>query len=73
MSNSPLNEQIGGEHYKTLAIQPAEFLHRNRIGYLEGSVIYYTIRHRKKNGEQDIRKAIHSLRLILKIEYGKDE
>lgn len=63
------DEQVGGEHYK-LAIQPAEFIHKNGIGYLEGNVIKYVVRHRTKGGAQDIRKAIHYLNLILEHEYS---
>jgi hypothetical protein len=52
------NEQIGGAHYKDLAIQPTEFIHRNGIPFIEGNVI-----------KQDIEKAIHYLRLLLEFEY----
>jgi hypothetical protein len=55
------NEQIGGAHYKDLAIQPTEFIHRNGIPFIEGN--------RHKNGRQDIEKAIHYLRLLLEFEY----
>ena len=43
---SALKDQVGGGHYKGMAIQPAEFVHANRIPYLEGSVIYYVARWR---------------------------
>jgi hypothetical protein len=61
--------QVGGGHYKDLAIQPSEFIHRNRIGWLEGNCIKYVCRHRSKNGRQDIEKAIHYLQLLLEWEY----
>jgi hypothetical protein len=61
--------QVGGGHYKDLAIQPSEFIHRNRIGWLEGNAIKYVCRHRNKNGRQDIEKAIHYLQLLLEWEY----
>ena len=63
--------QVGGDHYKDLAIQPAEFVHRNRIPYLEGSVIYYVTRWRTKNGLEDLRKARHTLDLMIEIEEGQ--
>jgi hypothetical protein len=68
-----LGEQVGGEHYKSMPIQPAEFIHKNNIGYLQGNVIKYVCRHASKGGPQDIRKAIHYCRLILKLQYGEDE
>lgn len=68
---SSLDVQIAGTHYKTLAIQPVEFIHRNDLGFLEGNVIKYITRHRDKNGADDIRKAIHYCQLILELEYNQ--
>jgi len=71
--SSPLTEQIGGDHYKTLTIQPVEFITANKLPFLEGCVIKRVCRHRSKNKAEDIRKAIHELKLILKLEYNTDE
>ena len=49
--------QIGGQHYKDMAIQPVEYIHRNGLGFCEGAVIKYVSRHKSKNGAQDIEKA----------------
>lgn len=68
---SALKKQVGGGHYKELAIQPAEFVHANRIPYLEGSVIYYVTRWRDKNGVEDLKKAIHTLQLVIELEAKK--
>lgn len=65
-----LGKQIGGSHYKSLKIQPIEYIHANNIPYLEGNVIKYTTRHVFKNGPEDIKKAIHYLELILTMQYG---
>lgn len=72
-NDGPLAAQVGGDHYKQMAIQPAEFIHKNGLGYLQGNIIKYVCRHASKGGEQDIRKAIHYCRLILKLEYGADD
>lgn len=64
------SKQVGGSHYASLPIQPSEFIHLNGIGFLEGNVIKYVCRHKKKNGKQDIEKAIHYLQLLLEWEYG---
>jgi len=69
---SAFDRQEGGSHYKDLAIQPAEFLRALNTPHLEGEVIYRTLRHRAKNGAEDIRKAIHALELILELDYGTD-
>jgi len=68
---SALEKQEGGGHYKRLKIQPVEYCFHNQIPALESAVIKYATRHRMKNGEGDIRKAIHCLELILELEYGK--
>jgi hypothetical protein len=64
--------QVGGKHYADMAIQPVVFVHANGLTYLEGNVVKYVSRHRRKNGAEDIRKAIHYLELILQLEYGQD-
>lgn len=66
---SALDKQVSGDHYKSCGIQPIEYIHANGLSYLEGNVIKYTTRHSKKNGRQDIEKAIHYLELILEMEY----
>lgn len=63
--------QIAGEHYRKLKIQPAEFVHANNIPYLEGSIIYYVTRHREKNGVEDLRKARHTLDILIELETAK--
>ncbi len=57
-------KQVGGEHYK-MPIQPIEFIVKNDIPYREANAIKYITRHRKKNGREDIEKAIHYLEMIL--------
>lgn len=67
-----LDTQIGGDHYKTMKIQPVEFITANNIPFLEGNVIKYVSRHASKNGLADIEKAIHYLELIKELRY-KDQ
>lgn len=67
----PLSEQVGGSHYKDFSIQPAEFIHANNLGFLEGCIVKRVCRHRMKNKAEDLKKAIHELRLLLRLEYGQ--
>ena len=67
---SALSIQEGGSHYKSMAIQPVEFITKNSIPYLEGNVIKYVSRHSAKNGIEDIKKAIHYLQLIAELQYA---
>ena len=71
MVESSLNKQVGGGHYKDLPIQPVEFIHANGIGFLEGNIIKYIVRHKSKNGKDDILKAIHYCEMLLEMTYGK--
>lgn len=63
-------EQIGGSHYKSFAIQPAEFITRNNLSFLAGCVIKRMCRHHLKNGREDLLKAKHEIDLMLELEYG---
>lgn len=61
-------KQVGGDHYRDLAIQPVEYIHRNGLGWCEGEVVKYVTRWRRKNGVEDLRKAIHCLELLIELE-----
>ena len=61
--------QVGGDHYRNMTIQPAEYNQRNGLNFCEACVIKYVSRHKHKNGAEDVRKAIHFLNLLLEIEY----
>ena len=66
-----LENQIGGKHYKNFRIQPAEFINENKLLFAEGNAIKYICRHSVKGKEEDIKKAIHYLEMILEVEYGE--
>lgn len=63
--------QIGGDHYTKLAIQPFEYCFKNHLEGAESAVIAYVTRHRDKNKAEDLKKAIHTLELLLEYEYGE--
>ena len=65
---SALNTQVAGDHYKSLKIQPIEFIHANGIPFAEGSVIKYVTRWRDKGGIKDLEKAKHFLELLIELE-----
>ena len=65
-----LDEQVGGKHYRNMKIQPAEFINENKLLFAEGNAIKYICRHSVKGKEQDIRKAIHYLEIILERDYN---
>lgn len=67
-NESQLNNQVGGDHYCKMKIQPIEFIHANGIGFIEGSVIKYISRWRDKGGIQDLEKAKHFIDLLIDLE-----
>lgn len=67
-----MHHQVGGDHYKNMKIQPAEFLRQLDVPHLEGEAIYRILRHKHKAGRQDLEKAIHTLQIILKLDYEKE-
>ena len=64
--------QVGGDHYKSCKIQPVDYIVENNLTFLEGNVVKYITRHRRKGeGASDIEKVIHYCELILGKDYGR--
>ncbi len=51
-------KQIGGNHYRC-KYQHWDFVTNNELHYLQGCATKYLARYRKKNGLQDLEKAVH--------------
>jgi len=68
-----LDQQIGGDHYKSMAIQPVEFIIANDLGFCEGNAIKYICRYKSKNGIEDLEKAKHYLNMLIEQERKKNE
>ena len=66
---SSLLKQVGGNHYKKMTIQPAEFINKNKLLFAEGNAIKYICRHSSKGGIQDVDKAIHYLEMVKERDY----
>jgi hypothetical protein len=60
-----LDIQIGGDHYKKMAIQPIEYIFANDLGFAEGNVVKYVTRWQAKGSIEDLRKARHYLDLLI--------
>lgn len=61
------NNQIGGTHYTSKAIQPWDYIVANELGYLEGNIVKYVSRWRAKGGIEDLRKARHYLDKLIEV------
>ena len=70
MAYDSLEKQVGGKHYKSMKIQPAQFINENKLLFAEGNAIKYICRHSNTGKEEDIKKAIHYLEMILERDYN---
>ena len=69
--NIALESQVGGNHYSSMKIQPIEYTMKNEMNPLQHTVIKYVSRYKNKNGIEDLKKAIHSLELLIQFGEGK--
>ena len=53
------------KHYEA-KITPAEYIHANDLDFFRGNVVKYVSRDKRKNGAEDIRKAIWYCERLLK-------
>lgn len=67
---NPLEVQEGGSHYKTLAIQPMEYSMANKLDACQHTIIKYVTRFRDKGGVEDLRKARHTIDMLIHFEEG---
>ena len=67
-----LEQQIGGDHYKKMKIQPIEYIMGNEMPFAEGSVIKYVSRWRSKGGIADLEKARHFIDMIIEQEKASE-
>ena len=71
----PNRKQVGGNHYKSLNIQPWDamesWLTRDEfLGFLKGNAIKYLARERMKGGAEDVKKAQHYIEKYLSVVKG---
>ena len=70
---SAYKKQIGGSHYKTMKIQPSQFINDNKLLFAEGNAIKYICRHAHKGGREDLKKAIHYIEMIIERDYSQEK
>ena len=69
---SALDEQVGGDHYKKLGVQPVEFISAINANFFQGNVIKHITRYKDKNGIKDLEKAKHYLELMKQLKPQTD-
>lgn len=58
-------------HYD-MKIQPVDFILENDLGFCESNAIKYLCRWRKKNGVEDLKKAVHYIEILIEREESYD-
>ena len=62
-------KQVGGNHYRSMVIQPSEFINKNNLPFAEGNAIKYLCRHKQKNQKEDLLKAKHYIDMAIDRDY----
>ena len=62
-----LKTQIGGNHYKSMKIQPIELISKLNLNYFQGNIVKYISRD-KENKIEDLKKAKHYCELAIELD-----
>lgn len=62
--SDPNERQVGGSHYK-VGVEHWDWTEAQGVGYLEGCATKYVVRWRKKNGLEDLEKALHYVEKLM--------
>lgn len=72
-TESALNRQEQGSHYKNTKIQAIEFISAHNLDFIDGNIVKYAVR--KKDGESDMeryKKIKHYAELALELKCGSN-
>ncbi len=70
MSNAN-DTQVGGQHYKQLAVEHWDIVALLNLDYFQGQITKYVIRWRDKNGIQDLEKVVHFAQKYVEVEKAR--
>jgi len=67
---TPLDIQIGGNHYKGFIIQPVVYSTKNKFGFLQGCINKRISRYNLPGGKglEDLKKIKHEVDLLIQLE-----
>ena len=64
------NPVTSPSHYVSGGIEPLVYIASHNMNFLEGNIIKYVTRYKKKNGVEDLKKAAEYLRRLIEFEEG---
>lgn len=62
-----LKNQVGGNHYKSMKMQPIELISKLNLNYFQGNIVKYISRD-KENKIEDLKKAKHYCELAIELD-----
>ena len=57
MGTTTMKDKINPPYYIGTKIQVSDFISEFKLDYFQGNIIKYVVRHRQKNGIEDLEKA----------------
>lgn len=70
---APRRNSLSPAHYRGGAIQPIDYIAANRLTFNLGNAVKYLTRHERKNGAEDLQKAIEYIKRELFEVYGRGD
>lgn len=70
MTKKEVPDTTNQGHYTECGIQPITYITANNMDFLEGNIIKYVSRYKRKNGLEDLAKARDYLNRLIKRERG---
>lgn len=67
ISKGQTSPQDATNHYVGWVV--GEFIHKLSLGFLEGNIVKYVCRYKKKNGKADLLKAREYIDKLIELEY----
>jgi len=69
-TDSALDKQVGGSHYKSFKIQPFEFFHANQLPFHKADIIKRAMRYDLPTGKgrEDLEKIKHVVDMLIELE-----
>ena len=67
-----MNNITRPKHYQS-TIEPIDFIVANNLNFIEGNIIKYVARYKKKNGLEDLLKAQEYLKLLIELVKNENE
>ena len=59
-------DKINPDYYIGTKIQVSDFIHEFKLDYFQGNIVKYVVRHKQKNGLEDLEKAKWYLERLIK-------